>query len=257
VPVSVDGQQSDGPAGSDDAQLRRLILRAVAALVLVVLAGAIGAIVRDRDRAEDQRIGGSAAESAAGKAGGVAALHPPAGVPVVGYRADRAAALATSARGSVTAVLSLGQYLTEAEVRAGLAKSLRVQAFLVAAPGRPPAVVKSDLVRWAAEERAAATAERDELRRLAASADDPEFKAQYEADATILDRQLGRVDALGSVVYGAVLLGPADGFRELAGRPGVRLVDPVSAGSEDALGGLIGLRPEETVTTGNPPRRPG
>jgi hypothetical protein len=254
VPASTDDQQSVRPAGPDDAQLRRLVVRAVAALVVVVLAGAIGAIVRDRGRADDQLVGGP---SAAAKAGGVAALHPPAGVAVAEYKADRTAALAASAGETVTAVLSLSQYLSEAEVRAGLARNLRVQALLVAAPGRPPGVVKSDLARWAAEERAAATAERDELRQLAASADDPEFKAQYEADATTLDRQLGKVDASAQVVYGAVLLGPADGLRELAGRPGVRVVDPVEPGSEDALGGLIGLRPEETITTGTPPRRPG
>lgn len=240
----------------DDAALRRLVLRALAAVVLAVLAGAVAVLLLRTDEGE-----GGVRTGDRGRTGAAAseARHPPPGLPVEPYRTERGSALAASAdtSGPVTAVLSLEQYLTEAELRAALGGDLLVRALLVAAPGRPPAVVPGRLAGWADQERAAAAAERDELRRLAATADDPEFKAQYEADATLLDQELPRLSPSSPLVYGAVLTGPGTSLRELAGRPGARLVDLVAVGGEEpALDGLIGLRPEEVATTGSPPRRP-
>nr|MDQ3758132.1 hypothetical protein [Actinomycetota bacterium] len=45
-------------------------------------------------------------------------------------------------------------------------------------------------------------------------------------------------------------------LRRLAGRSGVRVVDPVSRDTPDDLVVLAGLRPEETTRAGDPRTRP-
>ena len=239
------------PEPLEEADARRLVVRAVAALIAFVLAAGVAMVLRDADDSDD----GSVVAQVGGEpvlAGGPLV----AGTDVPGYVLRRRAVL-DGVEGTVVAAVSFDRYVTEDEARGLVDGARRVRALLVAAPGGAPSVVTGTLDRWAQQEREAAEAERADLERLAKATDDPAFVAQFQADQARLAGLLGRLDPKAPVVFGAVVEGDRATLQALAGRPGVRLVDPMARRVDgDELGRLGGLRPEETAKAGDPPQRP-
>lgn len=228
------------------ADVERLVLRALGALVVFMLAAGVAAAASEES--------GSAASG--GVTGGSdvtgieeGAIGPLPGAVLGAYARATRREIAT-ATGVSVAVVSFRRYLTETDARALVpgAKSL-----LVAAPGGPPRTV-TDLAAWAEEERAAATAERAEFGALIPTVDDPAFAAQYRREMARLDRLLERLDPRARVVFGAVVEDDVAELRKLARRREVRLVDlpPRAAGT---LTRFRGLRPEETEVANEPPTR--
>lgn len=235
----------------EEADARRLVVRAVAALIAFVLAAGLALVLRDADERDD---GGVVAQ-----VGGEPVLSggpPLAGTDVPGYVMRRRAVLG-GVDGTVVAVVSFDRYVNEEEGRRLVDGVPRVRALLVAAPGGAPSVVTGGLDRWVEQEREAAEAERADLERLAKETDDPAFVAQFQADQARLSGLVGRLDPTAPIVFGAVVDGDRAALQALAGRPGVRLVDPAARRLDgDELRGLGGLRPEETAKAGDPPHRP-
>lgn len=239
------------PERLEEADARRLVVRAVAALIAFVLAAGVAMALRDADENDE----GGEVELVGGEP--VLSGGPPlAGTDVPAYVVRRRTALARMDDGKVVAVVSLSRYETEAEARR-LVDGVLVRALLAAAPGGLPAVVTGGLDRWADQERAAAEQERADLERLAKETDDPAFVAQFQADQARLAGLLGRLDPTGAVVFGVVVEGDVGDLVALSGRTGVRLIDPVARRVDgDELSRLGGLRPEETAKAGEPPHRP-
>jgi len=236
----------------EEADARRLVVRAVAALIAFVLAAGLAVVLRDADEGDGDDAGVVA------QVGGEPVLSggpPLAGTDVPGYVVRRRAVLG-EVDGTVVAVVSFDRYVAEDEARL-LVDGVRVRGLLVAAPGGSPSVVTGGLDQWADQERATAETERGDLERLAKETDDPAFVAQFQADQARLAALLGRIDPKGPVVFGAVVSGGRAELQAIAGRKGVRLVDPMARRvGDDELGRLGGLRPEETAKAGDPPHRP-
>lgn len=245
---------SDEPL--DEAGARRLIVRAVAALVAFVLAAGVAVVLNETDDA-DVVSSGDDGELVDGErlfSGG----PPLAGTEIPAYVVRRKAAL-DRADGRVVAAVSFASYVTEAEARERVkATGTAVRALLVAAWGGGPATVTGSLDRWAARERQAAEAEREGLVRMLTDTEDPEFVAQFQADLARLAGLVERLDPAGPVVFGAVVEGEVGALRQVAGRAGVRLVDVAARrlGDDVRVDQLGGIRPEETTRAGDPPSRP-
>ena len=231
------------PPSPPDRELR-LVLRTVAAAVLVVAAGAF-AVLSSGDGGD----GGTGSDIVNPSD----AIGPLPGAPLATYISQRQKALG-AAEGNRAAAVSLTRYRTEDSAREVLS-GMTIRALLVAGPGGEPAVVKGSLADWADAERAAATAERKELEGML-DTDDPSFQSQFRTDIARLEALVTRLDPAGEIVFGAVVTGSAKRLRALAEAPPVRLVD-IGAGSRvPALTRVRGVRPEETVRAGAPPERP-
>lgn len=180
-------------------------------------------------------------------------IGPLSGVDVETYTTERRQALAR-ADGERVAVVSLRSYLTEDAVRRQLG-ALEVIALLVAAPGGTPTAVVGSMDDWAEEQRRADTTEREELRKLIPTTDDPAFRADYEAEVARLDKTIEAIDPDAEVVFGYVVRAPVARLQSLANERGVRLVDVGPA--EEAGPEVVyrGLRPEETSKANSPPTR--
>ena len=237
---------------SDEAGVEeeRLVLRAVAALVVFVLAAGVGLLAQRIDAGEDGP-GPATTEEEPSVSGG-----PLAGADVPSYVTSRSDALDRSS-GRLVAVVSFDGYRAEAAARA-LVRGAEVRALLVAAPGGSPATVTGGLEAWARAERSNVETERENLVRLVATTEDPAFAALYREDIARFDALLQRLDPRGPVVFGAVVEGDVEALRRVAARGGVRLVDVVGGGgvSDDDVERLAGIRPEETARIGEPPTRP-
>jgi hypothetical protein len=227
----------------------RLVLRAVAALVAFVFAAGV-AVALTRTEADDSAVDVPTVDAGPLLIG----TGPLPGTSVPEYLARRRAALGRL-QGRAVAVVSFDAYRTERDARA-LVEPTEVLGLLVAAPGGAPSVTTQPPATWSTQERTAAEAERAELGRLRQTSEDPEFAAGFDADITRLGALLERLDSTASVVFGAVVVADAGQLRVLAGRSGVRLVDPVSKDVPDDLVVLAGLRPEETERAGTPRTRP-
>lgn len=137
--------------------------------------------------------------------------------------------------------------------------SLRVHGVLAAAPGGRPSLVVEGLDSWAEEQRKADEIERDEIAKLLPTAEDPAFRAFYESELERLDAAIADVSPDSEVVFAVVVEGDAGDLRSVAAQDGVRLVDVGEAGESPAAADDLayrGLRPEETVRTGEPATRP-
>jgi hypothetical protein len=230
---------------------------AVAVFVLVV--GAVFAFTVTRER------GGSPSSSSSGRttttsaAVGAAAddsIGPAVGADVGAYLDERKQVLAT-ATGDRVAVVSFDAYVSEADAR-GKVTSVggRVDALLAAAPGGHPSTVADGLDAWAKSQRQSDVVDRDEIKRLLPTVDDPVFKKFYESELVRLDAAIDSASPTSTVVFGVVVVGPADSLRALATTAGVRLVD-VGQAATSAPGAVFkGLRPEETTKAGQPTTRP-
>lgn len=240
---------TEAPAEVVDArEAERLVVRAVAAVVVFLLAAA-GAVVFDRTGGDDGSPGVLPdATPVFGSAG------PTPGDDVPAYVARRHGAL-RQLDGRIVAVVSFDAYHRVKDV-VPLLQGTTVRALLVAAPGGEPSVTQRSLRRWADGERREALAERRELERLLLTTEDPDFVRQYHADIARLTELARHVTGSGAVVFGAVVQTDVDVLRAVARRRGVRLVDPVARRLPEPVSQMAGLRPEETAKAGDPRTRP-
>lgn len=246
-----------------DEQLTRLVLRVLAGLVALTLAGGVASAA---GRMADEPGSGSGAATDAPVVGaGVLSprggIGPLAGTAVPAYERARSAALA-DVPGSErrAAVVSFAAYQSVDAAREAVA-GLRAEALLVALPGGRPVQVEvdADLEDVVADQRREAAAEKAALEDLLPTVSDEDFQEQYEADierlSALLDAPKGAAGAR-PLVHAVLVTGTGDALRRTARVPGVRLVDPGADAEVPGVGAAAGLRPEETVRAGEPPSRP-
>ncbi|MGI9022785.1 MAG: hypothetical protein ACR2HV_06070 [Acidimicrobiales bacterium] len=236
---------STDPSHSNDAPARRILLLFAASLVAVGLGGLVFVSVNKESFDDTSPVAGSAAPAGVG---------PEAGVDIAGYVDGRAAALA-DASGERTAVVSFPEYMSDAQARATVGGA-QVVSVLAAVPGGLPAVVNGDMAGWVNGQVAEKRSERDEIRQLLPTVDDPQFKSFYQQEIDRLDGLLEGVDSDGPLVFGVVVRAPSSDLQALATKPQVRLVDVGPSATLKANTPIRGLRPEETVRANDPPTRP-
>jgi hypothetical protein len=181
-------------------------------------------------------------------------VGPRPGTEVAGYISTRKAALAANTEERV-AVVSLAKYSTQAQVKT-LLGATPVVALLVAPVGTAPAVVTGDLAAWAKDQTAANQSERDEIKKLIPTVDDPAFKTFYTQEVARLDKTLKAFDPNSTMVFGVVVKAPAAALQALGAKAGVRLVDLADTATPTKDPVYRGLRPEETAKANDPPLRP-
>ena len=237
-----------------DAQLARVVVRSLAAVIALVLAGGVASAAG--------RLGEDADEDASDVVVGRSSLSPRGGLgPLPGTSVPSYLRAAEAARPSIegrrAAVVSFAGYRTVAQATDVL-EGTDVVRWLVALPGGRPEELEADrdLAAWIAGQRDEAAAEKKALEELLPTVEDPDFQRQYRADidqlAALLDAGTDRRD----VVFGAVVVGPARTLLALADRPDVRVVDADGDATPPPVGATVGLRPEETIEAGDPPARP-
>ena len=226
-------------ASAEWAARRTLALFAVA--VLAVAAGVVAVVLGDRDGTRPDR--GDEAT----------VIGPEPGTDVGAYVSERRAVL-NRTEGRHLAVVSFTGYVDVEELDAIVGTGLDRREVLVAFPGGETRAV---LDVEDARRRIRDHAERQiaEIERLLPSVDDAEFAEFYRSEVA---RYQALVDGAGrpDVVHGAVVAGRAGDLRALASRPAVRLVDVGPGLGPGVTPDVRGLRPEETVTTGEPRFRP-
>ena len=237
------GWRDDG-----DSRAARNTARLLAAGVFVAVLGAVVAFsvytVRNDDGSGGPRSG------AVPEAASADGLGPVVGTDLGPYLETARGALAT-ATGEQAAVVSFPGYKTEAEMKRILG-DLPVVSMLVALPGRPPAST-ANLPGWINEQKASERAERDEIRKLIPTVDDPSFKKFYTEEVARLDKAIDSVPP--NLIFAAVVRAPAPRLQALGSSPDVRMVD-VARTRLAADAAYRGVRPEETAVAGEPSTRP-
>ena len=178
------------------------------------------------------------------------AVGPPPGADLGPYLEATRQAVATAV-GERLAVVSLKAYRTEADARK-VVGDLPVVSLLVALPGRAPAAT-ADLGRWVDEQKAAERAERDEIKKLIPTVEDPSFKKFYTDEVARLDKTINAVPP--NLVFGVVVRALPPRLQALAASGDVRMVD-VAPGETGAGTQYRGIRPEETAIASEPSARP-
>lgn len=181
-------------------------------------------------------------------------VGPASGTELAGYVGARKAALAALGE-ERTAVVSLAKYSTQAQLKALLGDTPTV-ALLVAPPGTAPAVVTGDLATWSRAQTEATQTERDEIKKLIPTVDDPAFKSFYTSEVARLDKALKAFAPDSAMVFGAVVKAPAATLQALGAKAGVRLVDVADTPTPSNDARYRGLRPEETARANDPALRP-
>jgi hypothetical protein len=196
----------------------------------------------------------SASTSIVGGSAILKEMGPGLDEPLAPYLAARSKDLA-KAEDDRVAVLSLRRYVTEPEARA-IAGAAKVIDLLAALPGGNPSVVSGSITDWLDGQFAATRDERDQIRQLLPTVDDPQFQADYQARIDELNNIINAVDPNQPLVFGLVVRAPASMLRGLARSADVRAVDvaPRAAPAADTV--YRGIRPEETTTANDPPARP-
>ena len=237
-----------------DHRAARATARLLAAGLFVAVLGAVVAFsvytVRSDGGTDADTDGAAPAPTAVPDGATADGIGPPPGADLNAYL-DAARAALGSARGEQAAVVSLRSYRTEADARKAVGE-LPVASLLVALPGGLPAVT-SEPARWLEEQKAAQRAEREEIRKILPTVNDPAFKAFYNEELARLDKAIRSVPT--DVVFGVVVRGAPPRLQALAASPDVRVVDVARA----SLAGeprYRGVRPEETTVAGQPPTRP-
>ena len=226
-------------------EVERLILRSVGALVVFLLAAAIGVVLT-----RDEEIASTVATGDGGAALEKGTIGPLPGATLDAYERSARRAL-SRATGRRVAVVSFSRYLTENDAREIVPAAT---ALLVAAPHGNPRVVE-DVGSWADTEREVAEAEKAELEALIPTVEDPAFATQYRRDIARLERLLDRIDPSERVVFGAVVEDDAVELRRISREGAVRLVDVARPGAGE-VNTFRGLRPEERAVANEPPTRP-
>ena len=237
-----------------DAQLARLVVRALAAVIALTLAGGIasaaGRLSSDADETAGDVLVGTGALSPRG------GLGPLPGTSLSAYVRAADEELA-GVSGKRAAVVSFSRYRTPEQARA-VVEGADVVSWLVALPGGRPQELDPDrdLAAWTKGQRDEATAEKRALEQLLPTVEDPDFKRQYQADIDHLAALLAAGSDRRDVVFGALVVGSADGLRAVGRRADVRLVDVDGDADPPPATACEGIRPEETIEAGEPPTRP-
>jgi hypothetical protein len=246
VSYSADPYRPPGARDQDDRAARRVLLLFAFSLIVVGLGGLVTVSLRDTG-SDDPSVAAAGGPLPTG-------LGPSPGEPLPAYSEAREKALAT-ATGTRTAVVSFGRYVNEAQARAAVGK-LTVTSLLAAVPGGSPSVVTGSMAEWVNAQVAENRSERDEIRKLIPTVDDPQFKTFYEEEVARLSKLVDSVKPDGALVFGAVVKGPVADLRAAAGAPDVRLVDVGPSADVKADTPVRGIRPEETERANDPPTRP-
>jgi hypothetical protein len=236
----------DGVSDDDDRSARRVLLLFAFSLIVIGLGGLVTVALRD-----------SGGDDPAVSAGGPlpsTGLGPSPGEPLPAYLEARRAALG-SAKGNRAAVVSFGTYVNEAQARAAVGK-LTVTSLLAAVPGGSPAVVTGGMAPWVEAQLAENRGERDEIRRLIPTVDDPQFKKFYEEEVARLNKLVDDVKADGPLVFGAVVKGTVADLQAVSRGPDIRLVDVAPSADVSPETPVRGIRPEEVERANDPPTRP-
>ena len=250
--------QNYPPPVSDDRDQRAAVWTARAFYAAVFVAVVCGAIFLSLWTIHDDEPTAKSAPNPAVET--VTTLAPPTqvgpapGTDLAGYVSTRKAALAAN-RADRVAVVSLAKYSTQAQVKTLLGAN-PVVALLVAPAGTAPAVVTGDLAVWAKAQTATIQSERDEIKKLIPTVDDPAFKAFYNQEVTRLDKALKAFDPNSAIVFGVVVKAPAAALQALGAKAEVRLVDVANTATPTKDPVYRGLRPEETAKANEPPLRP-
>jgi hypothetical protein len=229
----------------DDRSARRVLLLFAVSLIVVGLGGLVTVTLRDSGDDDSNVATGPIPSSGVG---------PSPGEPLPAYLEARRAALA-SASGNRGAVISFGKYVNEAQARAAVGR-LSVTSLLAAVPGGSPSVVTGSMAQWVDAQIAENRAERDEIRKLIPTVDDPQFKSFYQEEVARLNKLVDDVKADGPLVFGAVVKGPATDLQAVAKVPDVRLVDVAPSADVTPDTPVRGIRPEEAERANDPPTRP-
>jgi len=224
-----------------------VLLLFAASLVVVGLCGLLAVTVFDWRSGTPTVVTKDAGKLSSG-------LGPQPGDDVAAYLADRSTAL-TAAKGDRTAVVSLPAYLSEAQARAAVGQA-KVVTLLAAVPGGFPAVVPGSMSDWVNSQVADKRSDRDEIKQLLPTVDDPQFKTFYQEEVARLNKLLDGVEADGPLVFGVVVEAPSAALQSLAGSGQVRLVDVAPTATVPPGTPFRGLRPEETAKANDPPTRP-
>src|SRR4029077_11784558 len=121
--------------------------------------------------------------------------------------------------GQRVAVVSLDRYATVKDAQ-GAVGNLKVIAMVAAPPGGAPSTVKGDIGAWAAQQKAAAIAERDQTKELVKTVDDPDYKPFYQSEILRLDKLVGSINPAGPVIFAVVVEGPSSDLQALGQKPG-------------------------------------
>ena len=236
-----------------DAQLARLVVRALFGVIALTLAGGVAAAagrISDTDEsAADIVVGTDPLSVRSG-------LGPLPGSSVTAYvRAARTEL--DGARGRRAAVVSFTEYRTP-EQAAELVGGVDLVSWLVALPGgRPQELAPGrDLAAWTKAQRDEASAEKKALEQLLPTVEDPDFKRQYQADIDHLAELLAVGTGRRDVVFGAVVVASSDALQRIGAREDVRMVDLHEDATPPKPTASGGIRPEETIEAGEPPTRP-
>ena len=243
---SADPYRPPGVVDEDDRKARRVLLLFAFSLIVVGLGGLVTVALRDRG-GDDPSVAASGPLATAG-------VGPAPGEPLPAYTEARRKALA-EASGNRAAVVSFGKYVNEAEARAAVGK-LTVTSLLAAVPGGAPSVVTGSMAQWVEAQVAENRSERDEIRKLIPTVDDPTFKKFYEEEAARLSKLVDTVKADGPLVFGAVVKGSAADLQAAARAADVRLVDVAPSSNITPETPVRGIRPEEAERANDPPNRP-
>jgi len=237
------------PVGTDDdAPARRVLLLFAASLVVVGLCGLLAVTVFH------WRSGGTPATVTNDVGQLSSGIGPQPGDDVAGYQASRSPVLA-AATGERTAVVSLPAYVSEAQARSAVGRA-KVVGLLAAVPGALPAVVTGSMTDWVNAQLADKRNDRDEIKQLLPTVDDPQFKTFYQDEIARLNKLVEGVEPDGPLVFGVVVEAPSTALRMLGGSGQVRLVDVAPTGVVTPRTAFRGLRPEETAKANDPPTRP-
>ncbi len=230
----------------DDRKARRVLLLFAFSLIAVGLGGLVAVTLRDAG-SDDPKVAATGPLPSAG-------VGPAPGEELRPYIETRTAAL-RSLKGTHAAVISFGKYVNESQARAAIGK-LNVTSLLAAVPGGSPSVVTGGMSQWVDSQLADNRSERDEIKKLIPTVDDPQFKKFYEEEVARLSALVDNVKPDGPLVFGAVVKGSAVDLQAAAKAADVRLVDVTPSADLGPETPVRGIRPEETERANDPATRP-
>ncbi|HUQ62890.1 MAG TPA: hypothetical protein VM121_03975 [Acidimicrobiales bacterium] len=242
------------PSRRDDLSTRRTLMLFAVGLVVIGLGGLVAVTFGSDDDSAGTQQPTSATTTIVKGAVLVTEMGPGLDENLAPYLKARSKDL-VKAKGDRVAVVSFKRYLTEPEARA-VSGGSTITALLAALPGGSPSVVKGSVDDWLSEQFAASREERDQIRQLLPTVDDPQFQADYQARIDELNNIIGAVDPDQPLVFGLVVRAPAESLQTLAKASDVRVVDVGPAAAATANAVFRGVRPEEVTTANDPPARP-